>query len=50
MRKVNTILNQITDLLCKPDSVPNFPGLFRGKIGIAVFLGHRNYYQKKNTN
>jgi hypothetical protein len=40
MKNKKTILTKIAELLSEPSVAPYFPGLFRGKTGVSVFLNH----------
>lgn len=40
MENIKTFLSQIVDSFYREKKIPYFPGLYRGKIGIATFLCH----------
>lgn len=47
MEKIKTFLSHIVDSFYIEKQIPYFPGLYRGKIGVAVFLCHYSRYSQQ---
>ncbi|MDR1682854.1 MAG: hypothetical protein LBS25_05660 [Candidatus Symbiothrix sp.] len=47
MKHIEDFLSRIADRFYKEKQIPYFPGLYRGKIGIAVFLCHYARWSKQ---
>lgn len=47
MENIKTFLRQIADFFYTEKQIPYFPGLYRGKIGVAVFMCHYSRWSQQ---